>query len=86
MSSASSGSPCRRRVFAVLRRHHLPPAPRRASTTWRAFLRAQAAGVLATDFFTVEMVLLKMLYVPSVIDVGTRRVRLAGATGHPDGP
>jgi hypothetical protein len=73
-------------IRAVLRRHHLPPAPRRASTTWRAFLRAQAAGILATDFFTVETVLLKTLYVLFVIEVGTRRVRLAGVTGHPSGP
>ena len=71
---------------AVLRRHHLPPAPRRASASWRAFLRAQAAGILATDFFTVETVLLKMLYVLFVIEVGIRRVRLAGVTGHPSGP
>ena len=68
-------------IRAVLRRHRLPPAPRRASATWRAFLRAQAAGILATDFFTVETVLLKTLYVLFVIEVGTRRVRLAGVTG-----
>ena len=72
-------------IRAVLRRHHLPPAPRRASATWRAFLRAQAAGILATDFFTVETVLLKTLYVLFVIEAGTRRVRLAGVTGHPNG-
>jgi hypothetical protein len=57
-------------IRAVLRRHHLPPAPRRASTTWRAFLRAQAVGILATDF-TVETVLVKTLYVLFVIEVGT---------------
>ncbi len=73
-------------IRAVLRRHHLPSAPRRASASWRAFLRAQAAGILATDFFTVETVLLKTLYVLFVIEVGTRRVRLAGVTGHPSGP
>ncbi len=73
-------------IRAVLRRHHLPSAPRRASTTWRAFLRAPAAGILATDFFTVETVLLKTLYVLFVIEVGTRRVRLVGVTGHPNGP
>src|SRR6266516_869164 len=73
-------------IREVLRRHHLPPAPRRASTTWRAFLRAQAAGILATDFFTVETVLLMTLYVLFVIEVDTRQVRLAGVTGHPSGP
>ena len=73
-------------IRAVLRRHHLPPAPRRASASWRAFLRAQAVGILATDFFTVETVLLKTLYVLFVIEIGTRRVRLAGVTGHPSGP
>jgi hypothetical protein len=71
---------------AVLRRHRLPPAPRRASVTWRAFLRAQAVGILATDFFTVETVLLKTLYVLFAIEVSTRRVRLVGVTGHPNGP
>jgi putative transposase len=67
-------------IRAVLRRHHLPPAPRQASASWRAFLRAQAAGILATDFFTVETVLLKTLYVLFVIEVGTRRVRLTGTS------
>jgi hypothetical protein len=73
-------------IRAVLRRRHLPPAPRLAPATWRAFLRAQAAGILATGFVTVETVLLKMLYVAFVIGVGTRRVRMAGVTGHPGGP
>jgi putative transposase len=75
-----------RSIRSVLRRHRLPPAPRRASTTWRAFLRSQASGILATDFFTVETVRLKTLYVLFVIEVGTRRVRLAEVTAHPNGP
>jgi hypothetical protein len=41
-------------IRSLLRRHGVPPAPRRAARTWRAFLRAHAAGVLACDFFTVE--------------------------------
>ena len=41
-------------VAAVLRRHRLPPAPRRSGPTWTEFLRAQAKGILATDFFTVD--------------------------------
>jgi Homeodomain-like domain len=43
-------------IRTTLRRHRLDPAPRRAATTWRAFLRRQAAGILACDFFTVDTV------------------------------
>jgi putative transposase len=50
-------------IRTPLRRHGLDPAPRRASMTWRAFLRRQAAGILACDFFTVETVWLRRLYV-----------------------
>jgi hypothetical protein len=64
----------------------LRPAPRRASVTWRAFLRAQANGIIATDFFTVETVRLKTLYVLFFIELHTRQVRLAGVTDHPNGP
>src|SRR6266700_3489476 len=49
-------------IRTVLLGNGLRPAPRRTSTTWRAFLRAQAAGIIATDFFTVETVCLKTLY------------------------
>jgi putative transposase len=47
----------------LLRRHGLDPAPRRAATTWQAFLRQQAAGIVACDFFTVDTILLWRLYV-----------------------
>jgi putative transposase len=72
-------------IRTVLLGSGLRPAPRRASTTWRAFLRAQAAGIIATDFFTVETVRLKTLYVLFFIELGTRRVRLGGVTDHPSG-
>jgi putative transposase len=50
-------------IRTTLSRHGLDPAPRRAGTTWRAFLRRQAAGIVACDFFTVDTVWLRRLYV-----------------------
>jgi transposase InsO family protein len=72
-------------VRAVLVREGIDPAPRRNSSTWRAFLRAQAASILACDFLTVDTVFLTRLYVLFVIEVQTRVVHLAGVTRHPSG-
>jgi len=63
----------------------LGPAPRRGGPSWAEFLRAQAQGIAACDFFTVETVWLRTLYVLFFIEHGTRRVWLAGVTAHPDG-
>jgi transposase len=73
-------------IRTIMRRHGLDPAPRRATTTWRAFLRQQAAGIMACDFFTVDTIWLRRLYVLFFIELGTRRIYLAGVTAHPDGP
>ena len=67
----------------MLRRRGIPPAPRRGGLAWPAFLRAQARGVLACDFFTVESVRVQVLHVLFFIDLGTRRVFLAGCTDQP---
>jgi hypothetical protein len=48
-------------IGTTLRRHGLDPTPRPAATSWRAFLRQQAAGILAGDFFTVDTVWLQRL-------------------------
>jgi putative transposase len=72
-------------IRTVLRRHGLDPAPRRVATTWRAFLRQQAPGIMARDFFIVDTVWLWRLYVLFFIELGSRRVYLAGVTAHPDG-
>jgi hypothetical protein len=72
-------------VRNILRRHHLGPAPRRNGPTWSEFLKSQASGVLACDFFTVETVSLQRLYVLFFIELERRQVWLAGVTAHPDG-
>ena len=72
-------------VRNVLRRHRLKPAPRRSGPTWSEFLRAQAAGTLACDFFHVDTITLRRLYVLFFIDLHRRKVFLAGVTEHPIG-
>ena len=72
-------------IRRVLRAYGLDPAPRRGATTWRSFLRQQAAGIIACDFFTVDTVFLRRVYVLFFIELGSRRVHLAGVTDHPTG-
>jgi transposase-like protein len=72
-------------VRTILRRHRLKPAPRRSGPSWTQFLRAQADGVLACDFLTVETIGLSRLYVLFVIELDRHRVWLAGVTANPTG-
>jgi putative transposase len=72
-------------VWRILRAAGVGPAPRRAGQSWTKFLRAQAAGMLAVDFFTADTVWLRQVYVFFCIEVSTRRVRVLGVTRHPSG-
>jgi putative transposase len=71
-------------IRSILRRAGIGPAPRRDGPTWTEFLRSQAEGIWACDFFTVERAWLRTLYVLFFIEIGSRRVHLAGVTAHPD--
>jgi putative transposase len=74
-------------IARVLRANGLQPAPCRTarSTTWRSFLRRQAAGIVACDFLTVDTVFLQRLYVLFFIRLHNRRIHLAGVTANPTG-
>ena len=69
-------------IRAVLRQHGLGPAPRRSGPSWSEFLRAQARGILAVDFFTTAW--LRAMYVLFAIELGSRRVQVLGVTRNPD--
>ncbi len=75
-------------VGNILKRHGLPPAPeRQTTTTWKEFIRTHIDVLVATDFFTAEVWTLGGLvtyYVLFFIHLGSRKVHIAGMTPHPN--
>jgi putative transposase len=71
-------------VRNVLADAGLPPAPQRDRLSWRSFLRAQGESILACDFFSVDTVWLRRVYVLVFISVGSRRVEYLACTSKPD--
>jgi hypothetical protein len=71
-------------IRRILRAHGLGPAPRRTGPTWSELLKAQAQGIVACDFFTVETLRPKTLYVLFFIELHTRHIHVVGVTAHPD--
>ena len=73
-------------IANILRRHNIPPSPEReGSPSWRHLMAHYKDQILACDFFTVETLFLKTVYVLFFIELGTRRVHFAGCTTNPDG-
>ncbi len=72
-------------VRNVLAPARVPPAPERGQLSWRSFLRQHSSTIVACDFFTVDTVWLRRLYVLFFISMGTRRVEYFACTSNPDG-
>jgi len=70
-------------VWTILKSAGIDPSPRRSGPTWAEFLRSQAHGILACDFFHCDTVLLTRLYCFAVVEHANRRVHILGATAHP---
>jgi transposase InsO family protein len=73
-------------VRNLLARAGIPPAPRRAASSWRSFLRQHGDSILACDLFTADTVWLRRLYVLFLVSIGTRRVEYVACTSKPDTP
>jgi putative transposase len=73
-------------ILNVLRRYDIPAQPERQQTSsWRTFLNHHKDHILACDFFTIETLRLQTIYVLFFIEIGTRRLHIAGFTPNPNG-
>ena len=79
----------RNTVKRILLERGLEPAPQRGRhTSWATFLRSHLGAIAGADFFTVEVLTpfgLVRYFVFFVIDIGSRRVHIAGISNQPSG-
>lgn len=59
-------------AWAILKKAGIDPAPRRTGPSWASFLRSQAEAILATDFFTVDLLDGTTAHVLTMIEHPTR--------------
>jgi len=71
-------------ILNLLRREKVGPAPTRSGVSWKAFLTAQASAIVVSDFFTIDTVFLRRLYVLLYIVLATRRIIWFAITDQPD--
>ncbi len=71
-------------IRSVLLGAGIPPAPRRRELTWKQFLAAHAKTLVAADFFSVDTIFFRRLYVLIYVHLATRRLLLASCTAEPN--
>lgn len=75
-------------VANILKKHGIEPVPtKHHGMRWAEFIKSHLAVTAATDFFTAEVMTPRGLvtyYVLFFIEIGSRRVHLAGITPNPE--
>ena len=71
-------------IRSVLLAAGIPPAPQRSGMSWKQFLRAHAESVIAADFFSVDTIFFKRLYILFFVHMSTRRILAASCTAEPN--
>jgi putative transposase len=71
-------------VRNILKKAGLPPAPQRDRQSWRRFLTAHGESILACDFFTVDTIWLRRIYVLAFLSIGSRRIEYVALTSKPN--